>query len=110
MNARELLSDYVLHCQHLRSSKIVGLPKGENPHHGIGKYRPISLLPSLGKVMEALITACLTFFLESKGQLHPTQYGFRAQRNTETALNAVTKKIEESLDSGMVAYGCSVDI
>lgn len=60
--------------------------------------------------METLITARLTFFLESKGRLHPSQHGFRTQHSTETALNAVIKKIEESMDSGMVAYGCSVDI
>ena len=65
---------------------VVTVPKpGRDPLSPKG-YRPISLLPTLSKLLERIITDRLTYFLETHHLLAPTQYGFRQGRGTEEAL------------------------
>ncbi|GBO05168.1 hypothetical protein AVEN_230332-1 [Araneus ventricosus] len=40
-------------------------------------YRPIFLLPSMGKLLEKLMTQSLTYFLKKTRQLSPKQFGFK---------------------------------
>lgn len=42
-----------------------------------GKLRPISLTSCLLKIMEKVIASCLQWWVESKGIISKTQYGFR---------------------------------
>ena len=49
-------------------------------------YRPISVLPIVAKVFEALVHTQLYSFLESGSLLHPAQSGFRPQRCTDDVL------------------------
>ena len=51
-----------------------------------GNYRPLCLLPILGKIYDAAITGRFTCFVEDHDLQHPNQYGFRKGRGTATAL------------------------
>ncbi|GBM68562.1 hypothetical protein AVEN_124203-1 [Araneus ventricosus] len=42
-------------------------------------YRPISLLPTMGKLLEKLMTQCLTYFLKKTRQVSSKQFGFKDQ-------------------------------
>ena len=65
---------------------VVAVPKpGGDPLSPKG-YRPISLLPTLSKLLERIIADRLTYYLETHHLLAPTQYGFRQGRSTEDAL------------------------
>ncbi len=49
-------------------------------------YRPISLLPVLGKMLEKLLINRLMFSLNKRDQLSEAQYGFTPQKRTEDLL------------------------
>ena len=56
-------------------------------------YRPISLLCTLGKVMEAVIAERISFLVETKGLLPNTHFGARKQRSSTHALSYLQERI-----------------
>ena len=75
------------HPQRWRSAKIVVLRKPGKPDYSLpGAYRPISLLNTLGKLLEAVIARRLSYLAEHYGLLPDTQFGGRPGRTTEQAL------------------------
>ena len=69
-------------------------------------YRPISLLSNIDKVYQKLMHKRLFKFLENTNCLYPSQFGFRPEHSTSSALINCTEKIRKALDSGK--YACSV--
>ncbi|KAJ5244713.1 hypothetical protein N7489_004809 [Penicillium chrysogenum] len=59
-----------------------------------GAYRPISLLKTLGKLLEAVMARRLFFFAEQYGLLPDTQFGGRPGRTTEQALLMLANAID----------------
>jgi hypothetical protein len=59
-------------------------------------YRPISLLNTLGKLLEAMMAKKLSLFAESHGLLTDTQFGGRQGRNTERALLVLANAIDRA--------------
>jgi len=57
------------------------LKAGKDPSHATS-YRPISLTPTLCKLMEKLVTNRLTYFVEKHNILNNIQCGFRKGRST----------------------------
>ena len=49
-------------------------------------YRPISVLPALSKVIEAVVIEQFLDYLEENNLLPPGQHGFRRSHSTVTAL------------------------
>ena len=66
---------------------------GKSDHTNPSAYRPIALLNTLEKVLEAVISSRIKFIAETHDLLSDTQYGARTNRATETALQQITKKI-----------------
>lgn len=56
-------------------------------------YRPISLLNTLGKALEAIIAKRIRFLAEIYTLLPSTQIGARKQRSVDTALHLLLEKI-----------------
>ena len=48
-------------------------------------YRPVCILPSMGKVMEEIVRGQITSYFEKKNVLPKSQFGFRAKRSTVLA-------------------------
>ena len=75
-------------------AKIIPLKKGGKDDYTQPKnYRPISLLCTLGKVMEAVIAERMSFLVETKGLLPDTHFGARKQRSSIHALYEVFPKV-----------------
>lgn len=93
-----------------KTASIVPLLKpGKNPTMP-QSYRPISLLPTLGKILEKLILRRLNKFLSLKNIIIPEQFGFRSQHSTELQLFRITSKITENFNSDKVSALLSLDI
>ena len=54
-----------------------------------GGFRPIALLPTIGKVIEAVAARRITTVAEAYGLLLVEQMGNRAYRSTELAIRLV---------------------
>lgn len=61
-----------------------------------GGYRPIALLPTLGKVIEAVVAKRVTQASEEAGLLPDEQMGNRANRSTELAVRLVVAQVHEA--------------
>ena len=67
-----------------KTATIVVLKKPGKPDYSIpGAYRPISLLNTLGKVLEAVMAKRMSYYAETYGLLPDTQVGGRIGRTTE---------------------------
>ncbi|GBM95487.1 hypothetical protein AVEN_95944-1 [Araneus ventricosus] len=76
----------------------------------IKSYRPISLLPTLGKLLEKLLLQRFNFQLKTKKLQHPLQYGFREGKSADEALLHVTSLLEQALRQEKHAVLISLDI
>ncbi|GBO32699.1 hypothetical protein AVEN_14087-1 [Araneus ventricosus] len=76
---------------------IILFQKEGKPKDEASSYRPISLLPSIGKVLEKLLTQRLIFHLEQSNKISDHQYVFREGWSTETelAVHHLIKRIKE---------------
>ena len=68
-------------------AKIVPLQKPDKGDYTIANhYRPISLLPKLGKALESLVAERIAYLVEEYDLLPKTHFGARKQRSTTHAL------------------------
>lgn len=77
--------------------------------NSVDNFRPISLLPSLSKIVERLINNRLVNFLENSKILAPSQFGFRRGKSTEDAVYSLTDTIVRNLDLGIKNIGIFLD-
>jgi hypothetical protein len=91
---------------HFRESVTVVLRKPGKDDYTIPKaYRPIALLNTIGKIMDAIIARKLSYLVETF-QLHPpTHIGGRKLKSAEHAIHAIIQKIYEACNhsDGQVA-------
>ncbi|CAF4901386.1 unnamed protein product [Pieris macdunnoughi] len=71
-------------------------------------YRPIGLLPILGKIYEKMFVSRLKWHLIPKTSKH--QYGFMPQKSTEDALYTTVKYIRKKLEQKKILTLVSLDI
>ena len=64
-------------------------------------YQPISVLPVVAKVFEALVHHQLYLYLSDNSILTEEQAGFRANRSTQDVLLRVTDEWRKAVDAGM---------
>lgn len=75
-----------------------------------GDPRPISLLPTLGKVLDRLINRRIQRFLEVTGQYDREQYGFRSGRDTVMGIRRMTEVIERNKREGRHSMVVALDL
>ncbi|GBO30938.1 hypothetical protein AVEN_208751-1 [Araneus ventricosus] len=84
--------------------------KGGTDQRLASSYRPISLLPTIGKVLEKFMTQRLTYHLESTNSLNDRQHGFREGKSVDTAINELLRNIKTARRDGKHVLVLSVDI
>lgn len=73
-------------------------------------YRPISLLTAFSKLLEKIVSKRLIKFIEANNLISPRQFGFRAGRSTEDAVNLLTSTVATYLDAGKASIGVFLDL
>ncbi|KAF8789772.1 putative RNA-directed DNA polymerase like protein [Argiope bruennichi] len=76
----------------LKIGNIILFRKPGKPINEATSYRPISLLPTIGKVLEKLLTQRLTYHLEKNNHICNRQYGFREGKSILTATPITSEK------------------
>ncbi|CAB3979396.1 Hypothetical predicted protein [Paramuricea clavata] len=79
-----------------KSANVVPIPKKGDAHE-VTKYRPVSLLSQVSKVLERLIIRQVSSFI--KDSLYDIQHGFRCNRSYVTQLLNVFYDLRRALDS-----------
>ncbi|KAL4125774.1 hypothetical protein QTP88_010014 [Uroleucon formosanum] len=79
-------------------STIILVHKPGKPKNTTSSYRPISLLPSLGKLFEKLLLKRLQNISEINKIIPNSQYGFRAHHSSIHPLHRLTDAISSSLE------------
>ena len=111
-----LFQDCVTHAYHPREFKranTIALRKPGKKYNTSSKaYRPIALLNTMGKVLEAVIARKITHIAEQHRLLPDTQMGARRGRSTESALELLTEQVHTVWGQGnnKVATLLSMDV
>ena len=83
---------------------------GKDDYTNLSSYRPIGLLPVMGKLLEKLFVRRLTYRAQSDGTWSDRQFGFKEQKSTVTALHTLISRIEEAKRDKKQVLGVSLDI
>ncbi|EAQ90773.1 hypothetical protein CHGG_02708 [Chaetomium globosum CBS 148.51] len=95
-----------------RAKTVVLQKPGKEPstYRTPGGYRPIALLPTVGKVIEALVAERITSAAEAYGLLPAEQMGNREHRSTEVAIRLVVAQVQEAWRQKATASLLQLDI
>jgi hypothetical protein len=86
---------------HFRSSTTVVLRKPGKDDYTVPKaYRPIALLNTIGKIMDAVLARRLSYLVETYHVLPNTHIGGRKLRSTEHALHLIIERIYKAWNTG----------
>lgn len=92
-------------------ARILPLRKPNKPDYTVAKaYRPISLLPTLGKMLELVVARRLSYWAETWNLLPHTQFGARPRRSCEQALILLVEHIKDAWRKGNVLSLLSFDV
>jgi hypothetical protein len=80
-----------------KDSLVIPLPKCVEPKSH-GDYRPISVLPTMSKILERVVHEQLSQYVNDNNILPATQSGFRSSYSTSTALLHITDDIFNAVD------------
>ena len=91
-----------------KEAKVTPLHKG-GTKDVLNNYRPISILPTMSKLLEKHIHDSLMTFLVKFNLLHKSQSGFRPNHSCETALIGMVSKWLESINKGSLIGTVMID-
>ena len=87
------------------------IPKPGKDGNGLAKSYPvISLLKSLGKMVEEVTAMLVTALCETTGRFHPGQYGCRTQRSAVDAVGVTIAQTQEAWDRSCITGDLLMDV
>lgn len=93
-----------------KAGKVVWIPKPDKSLTNHSGYRPITLLSTLGKVLERVIVKRVNEHLDANRIISPRQYGFRRHRGTENAVKRLLNDIDLARDLHNYVLVISLDV
>ena len=92
-----------------KSATIVPLYKG-GPTSEVGNYRPVSLLPLPGKLLEKVVHSSMAGYLEGHELLTDAQNGFRRNRSTVSGIAGFTDDVLRNMNDAKVSLATFIDL
>nr|AMS38375.1 hypothetical protein [Bactrocera tryoni] len=115
--ALEKLTSIINACLNLRYvplswkvSEIIMVQKPGKSAQEASSYRPISLLPILSKLLEAVIIRRLQNIIEEKDLIPIHQFGFRSQHSTIDQVHRITSIIEDAMEKKQNCTAVFLDV
>lgn len=85
------------------------LKPGKNPTEP-SSYRPISLLPVIGKLFEKVLSKRLNLFIKQRNIIPSHQFGFRQQHSTIEQIHRITHAIEDCIEKKEISTAVFLDV
>jgi hypothetical protein len=105
------------HCPRLshfpnpwKEVKVITLPKPGKDRKFRQNVRPISLLPTTGKLFEKVILQLVQKHMEERGLLNANQFGFRARHSTTLQCMRLTDHVTLNFNNKMPTTAVFFDI
>ena len=92
-----------------KNATIIPLFKGGNKNT-VSNYRPVSLLPLPGKMLEKIVHRGLTNFIENNDLLSNNQSGFRKNYSTTKSIIDLNDIIFENMNNSNVTAAVFIDL
>lgn len=92
-----------------KKSLITPVHKGGNRDE-VKNYRPISVLPTLSKILEKILNTRLVSFLDKNNILSEGQFGFRSGKSTEEAVGQLVNHVVAKVDAKQKCIGVFLDL
>ena len=86
------------------------LKKASLDKNTLGNYRPVSNLPFVGKLIEKVVSAQVSDYINSNGLFDPYQSAYTKARSTETALACVQNDILRAIDNQRAVFLLMLDL
>ena len=93
----------------LKISRTVPIFKSDLPTK-LTNYRPISCLPILSKIIEKIVSKCLTEYLSTNNLLYQHQYGFQPNKSTVHPLLHITDYISKAFNKDETVIAIFLDL
>ena len=94
-----------------KTAKIITLRKpGKTDYTEAKAYRPISLLSTLGKALEATVADRISYMAETHGLLPHNHFGGRKRRSAEQALTILQERVFEAWRKGRILSLVNFDV
>ena len=90
-------------------AKVVPIYKSKDKEQ-FTNYRPISLLPSVSKLLEKIVHKRVYYFFIIQDTLYSSQYGFRPKHSTINAICEFTANTLNALDKKLTTIGVFLDL
>ena len=92
-----------------KQATIVPLHKGGDKTE-VGNYRPVSLLPLPGKIIEKIAHRKMSAFFEAHGIITEKQGGFRKGFSTASTIADITDELFLNINNGLTSLAAFVDL
>jgi hypothetical protein len=93
----------------LKQCRVIPIFKSGN-HLECDNYRPISLLSSVSKILEKIVSEKLLYHLTSNDLLYVHQYGFIPKKSAEHNLMHIINYVSAALNDGNYCIGVFLDL
>lgn len=95
--------------EELKISRICPVFK-KGPRNKPDSYRPISIIPVIGKLLEAVVYQQVYTHFETHNLLNPMQFGFRKNKSTFQALERLVRDIIQAFEDKAFAQATLCDL
>ena len=95
---------------HWKIGKVLPLykGKGQDKQHP-SSYRPVSLLPTLGKIAERAVQQQIVKYMDRTNQWHENMHAYRKEHSTCTALLQLSDEIFQAAEMREIATAIMID-
>ena len=93
----------------MKLAKVVPLYKGKS-RLGPCNYRPISLLPTISKILEKIMYKRTYNFLTENNQIYHSQYRFRAKHSCEHAIGDLISHVLKNQEQTRYTVALFLDL
>ena len=93
----------------MKTAKVIPIFKSK-AKYDLSNYRPISILPTISKILEKVVHKRLYQFINKSNILYQNQYGFRHNHNTLHAVTNLVSDLVHNMDNKKPTLSVFLDL